>query len=219
MGQDEWGFVVTIITPNWIFLRVTKTGSETVQTLLRSMCEEGYLPYDAEEIRFKTTDKGLQKERFSDLDANEQSRFIFGSIRNPWRWYPSFYEWYHTPRMQEYTKTDHRVIPMCVSFEDWVKENPEKMVEEARLHYPENPRLIRIENFAEELIVIFEEAGQPISEAGIDYIRRYPAQNANKDRKKRYEDYYTAPLKELVLQGADPIFDTYYSDRSFPEEK
>ena len=205
---------MTVITPNWVFLRVTKTGSVTVNRLLKELCTID-LPYVWDEV----WTKGPTKERFSYLSPDEQSRFIFGSIRNPWGWYYSFWNWYHAPRMQEHTKTDRRIIPVSTSFEDWVRESPEKMVEEMRIHYPENPRLVRVENLAEELVAVLEESGELISEAGRSLIRSWPAQNVDKGRVRPYESFYTEELKELVLWGAAPVFDAYYPDRSFPEEK
>jgi len=210
---------VTIITPSWIFLRVTKTGSETIQTLLRRLCAEGHLPYNSEEISFRTTDKGSQKERFSQLDPAEQARFIFGSIRNPWAWYYSFWNWYHAPRMQEFLGKDHRIIPTNISFEDWVKANPGKLVEEMQIHYPADLRLVRVENLTEELVAVLEEAGESISETGINLIRNWPDKNVNKKRTLPYKSFYTGGMKELVLRGVAPVFDAYYPDRSFPEEK
>jgi hypothetical protein len=204
---------MTVITPSWIFLRVTKTGSETVNSLLKELCVVD-LPYVWDDIWIK----GPTKERFSRLSADEQSRFIFGPIRNPWGWYYSFWNWYHAPRMQEHVATDHRIIPTSTPFEDWVRGNPEKMAEEMRLHYPENPRLVRVENLAEELIIVLEEAGESISEAGRSLIRGWPAQNVDKERSRPYESFYTEEMKELVLWGAASIFDAYYPDRCFPEE-
>lgn len=209
---------MTIITPTWVFLRMTKTGSSSVQELIHELCKID-LKYEWEAIWIG----GPTKERFSRLSEDEKSRFIFCSIRNPWGWYRSFWAWYSHPRMQVHgDKTsptyDHRIISSELSFPDWLRENPGKMVDEFRLHYPENPRAIRVENLAEELVQILRELGEPLSDKSIEFIQQYPAQNVDPIRKEPYGSFYTDELKELVLQGAAPIFDTYYPDRNFPEE-
>jgi len=180
--------------------------------LLRALCGID-LSYVWEDIFFKTP----IKERYSQLSDEERTRLVFGSVRNPWGWYYSFWKWYCHPRMQEHMGKDHRIISAAIPFEAWVIENPRKMVEEFQIHYSPSLRLIRVEYFAEEIIPVLEEAGESLSDQGRDLIRNWVPANVDEERAQPYETFYTEEMRGLILQGAGPIFDAYYPDRQFPK--
>jgi len=202
---------MAIITYKWIFLRMTKTGSTNIQRVIQELVAAKELDYRWKNIFFT----GHQIERFDELNRYQQSLPIICSMRNPFAWYYSFWLWYTHSERQGHLAGERSIDPN-LSFEEWVRENPTKMVDEMKRIYPPNPRVIRVETWKEELVEFLEEVKEPLSQAAVSTINTFPDQNANRDRRRPYREYYTPELEELVLEGAAPIFDAYYRSRSFP---
>lgn len=184
---------MNVIARDYVFIGMDKTGSSSLRKLITELeGEEG--AWFSEETSY-------------DLPPKAQDLPIIGSTRNPFTWYPSYWTWYREGRFQD----GWRGIDPSLSFLDWVRGHKGQMVVEFNRLYRSNVNIVRMEYQSEDLIRILTEIRGPLSDETIKKICSAEIINRNPNPKPNY----TEELKELVLEGAFPIFENYYPEREF----
>lgn len=192
-------------TKKWSYLHMPKTGGTFLNRVMRKLCEEGHLPYNFDEAFIN------RKEMYRDLSEQEKSGFVFGTIRSPWSWHVSHWNWFSEPRAEG----DRRAITPGTPFKDWLLSDKLIMVREITKHYGDCPNMVRLEFVSGDLICALLEAGEILSEEAKEVIRTFPAQNVNPKVEDKVELLYDEELKKVVLDNCAPVFDRFYPERNF----
>lgn len=194
---------MNILAKDYVYIGMVKTGSTYIRRTLRLI--------DRLEGNFH---ERFNPETIHELPPEWRSLPVFGTIRNPWTWYPANWKWF----AREGAETDKRsyLLPGMppsrytgnMSFEEWVRKDPAVLVSESYYYYTPDMPLLRMENMVEDLTRMLEKIRGPLSEQTKEIIRKAPLQNKNPNLPPPWTD----ELKALVIKGARPIFEKYYPE-------
>jgi len=225
---------MNIVTKDFIFLHLQKTGGSTLRRLVYSAVMgsapqkwpgiPGYatnslsLPRTLEEhslIRFEHPDTAAaDHETVDHIPECYKYLPIIGAVRNPFTWYVSWFNTWDRPGLR-----DH--IGDISDFDTFVRDKAglysqkHKQVYQNRtdIHY------VRVENQREEFIkVLGEIRGHPVPEELCQVLCSIKPLAVRATRTKPYRQYYSDSLIESVRLADSYLFDTFYPDREFSEE-
>jgi len=181
---------MNVIAQDYVFIGMDKTGSSSLRRLVRRIQGDDW-------VRFP-------EEQTDQLPGHGRNLPVIGSTRNPFTWYPSYWTWYREERFQD----AWRGINPSISFPDWVRNYKDRMVVEFNRLYEPGVKIVRMEHQAEDLIRILEEIRGPLPKQTLDIIHTAEVANRNPNVKPECID----ELRELILEGAFPIFENYYPE-------
>jgi len=194
---------MNIIANDYVYVGMVKTGSTYIRRTLRLI--------DKLEGNFH---ERFNPETVHELPTKVRHLPCFGTIRNPWTWYPANWKWFSEDRFSGDTRS--YLLPGMppsrytgnMSFEEWVRKDPAVLLSEFYYYYTPNVPLIRMENMVEDLTRVLEDIRGPLSEQAKNIIKEAPIQNKNPSPPPGWTD----ELQGLVIKGARPIFEKYYPE-------
>lgn len=189
----------TFVSPSgFVFSHLEKTGTSTLMSLIRHL--------DGDKDVWTALKMHLGERP---LPAEFKALPVISSIRNPFTWYVSY--WNHFTHVEDASR-----IEGFDSFKEWVKDYPRIYYAHYLRSIPSNVQMIKMENQTEEYRRVMENIVGSFSEEYLAYLYKHEPKNVSTKRDRAYRDYYDDETLELVLNGADPIFEMYYPDREFP---
>jgi len=206
-----------IVHPKFAFVHLPKTGGTSIINYLLQNIPDTQRP----NLKSHSPAKMIKG----------QYPFIFGSIRNPWDWYVSMYEFNfieETPysylvRNRTFKEFLEHIFSITETVE---RTNFEQMNEmniglltnfflitfcgsyDLNFHWIVN-EVIRIENLYTELPLMFKKFIFPLTEQQIANLKSFPRLKTSK-RERDYRRYYNEKTKNLIKEKDKYIIQTFH---------
>lgn len=212
------------VNDKFVYIHLPKTGGSFISTFLKEHVGGEYQ---------QTSHNKHVKAR----SINKKNRFEFGSIRNPWDWYVSFYEFNLTrtpytelmkPTFAEFLKYSFEKTQgnlLRLQFETMHKINIGLLTYHYILFFCDEvrvldnfvdgfplliDRVIKFESLLEELPAMFMQYLYPLSTQQKEKLGEMLTAKINpSQRLEKYQDYYTSQTKEWVAEKERFIINAY----------